>query len=130
MARKILLVDDDRLNTTLLRFAFKESGCEVITADNGREGLEAVEREKPDMIILDIQMPEMSGFEFMSEIKTFPGGSEIPVIMLTANENMQDIFFSEGVKGYFVKPINPPQLLAKVRSILGPPPGASPDETH
>jgi len=119
MAKKILLIDDDRLNTTLLRFAFKEAHYEILTAEDGREGVAAVKRDRPDLIVLDIQMPGMSGFEFMNELKTLPGASDIPVIMLTANENMQDIFFSEGVKGYFVKPVEPPALLAKVRSLIG-----------
>lgn len=119
MAKRILLVDDDRLNTTLIRFALKEARYEIVTADNGREGLEAVKRDRPDLIVLDIQMPEMSGFEFMNEIKILPGAGDIPVIMLTANENMHDIFFSEGVKGYFVKPVDPPALLKKIHSIIG-----------
>ncbi|MBF0485739.1 MAG: response regulator [Candidatus Omnitrophica bacterium] len=119
MPKKILLIDDDRLNITLLKFSLKEKRFDVISAGNGREGLEMVKVEKPDLIVLDIMMPEMSGFEFMNELKALPSGRDIPVIMLTANENMQDVFFSEGVKGYFVKPIDPPKLEAKIRQVLG-----------
>lgn len=119
MPKKILIVDDDRLNVTLIRFSLKEKGYEVTTAQDGDEGLDAVRAQRPDLIVLDIQMPRMSGFEFMSEIKVIPGGANIPVIMLTANENMQDVFFSEGVRGYFVKPIDPPKLLTKVKECLG-----------
>lgn len=116
----MLLVDDDRLNVTLIRFACREARFEVVTAADGREGLEAVRRESPDLIVLDIQMPNMSGFEFINELKTLPGGALIPVIMLTANANMQDVFLSEGVKGYFVKPVDPPKLLARILALLGP----------
>ncbi len=118
MPKKILLVDDDRLNITLVQFSLK-ARYDVVSALDGREGIEAVKRERPDLIVLDVQMPKMSGFEFMSELKGLPGGSGIPVIMLTANENMQDLFFCEGVKGYFVKPVNPEKLETKIKECLG-----------
>jgi CheY-like chemotaxis protein len=116
--KKVLLVDDDRLNTTMIRFILRER-YDVITAQNGRQGLAAVQKERPDLIILDVQMPEMSGFEFMNELKSLPGGTEIPVIMLTANENMQELFLGEGVKGYFVKPVDTAKLEAKIKDCLG-----------
>ncbi|NLE64473.1 MAG: response regulator [Elusimicrobia bacterium] len=119
MARKILIVDDDRLNTTLIRFTLKEMGYDVVSADDGRSGIQAMSAERPDLIVLDIQMPGMSGFEFMNELKTMPQGAAIPVIMLTANETLQDVFFSEGVKGYLVKPVDPKVLEAKIRGCLG-----------
>ena len=118
MSKKILVIDDDRLNTTLIQFALKES-FDVSTAINGRLGIEAVNRDRPDLIVLDVKMPEMSGFEFMNELKSIPGSASIPVIMLTANENMQDLFFGEGVKGYFVKPVNPEKLEKKIKECLG-----------
>jgi two-component system, chemotaxis family, chemotaxis protein CheY len=119
MSKKILVVDDDRLNVTLLQFTLKTKGYDVFAAEDGVEGLEAVSYEKPDLIILDVHMPRMSGFEFMNELKKFSGGVMIPVIMLTANENMQDMFFAEGVKGYFVKPVDPAKLEKKIADILG-----------
>ena len=119
MSKTVLVVDDDRLNTTLVKFALKEARYSVVTAIDGREALEAVRNARPDLIILDIQMPQMSGFEFMNELKSLPSGGDIPVIMLTANENMQDIFFSEGVKGYFVKPVDTVALLSKVKAVVG-----------
>jgi CheY-like chemotaxis protein len=118
MRKKVLIVDDDRMNTTMVRFVLKEQ-YDVVSAENGRIGIEAVKSEKPDLIVLDVQMPEMSGFEFMSELKGLPGAVGIPVIMLTANENMQEIFLCEGVKGYFVKPLNTDKLEAKIKECLG-----------
>lgn len=119
MSRKILIVDDDRLTLTLIRFALKEQRYDVATAMDGLEALDAVKAFRPDLIVLDVQMPKMSGFEFMNELKGIPGGSAIPVIMLTANDNMQDIFLAEGVKGYLVKPVDPPELEARIRACLG-----------
>ena len=64
-------------------------------------------------------MPKMNGFEFMSELKCLPEGGATPVIMLTSNDNMQDMFYSEGVKGYFVKPVDPLKMEARIRQLLG-----------
>ncbi|MBF0331432.1 MAG: response regulator [Candidatus Omnitrophica bacterium] len=119
MAKKVLVVDDDRLNVTLIQFALKEQSYLVQSAEDGLKGLEAVKSFMPDLIVLDVQMPNMSGFEFLNELKSIPGASHIPVIMLTANENMQDIFRGEGAIDYFVKPVNTPKLLAKIRACLG-----------
>ncbi|MBF0620171.1 MAG: response regulator [Candidatus Omnitrophica bacterium] len=119
MPKKILLVDDDRLNITLIQFGLKEKRYDVVTAADGAEGLECVRQERPDLIVLDVQMPRMGGFEFMNELKSVSGGADIPVLMLTANENMQELFLSEGVKGYFVKPVDPVKLEAKIRQVLG-----------
>ncbi len=118
MAKKILVVDDDRMSVTLLQFTLKEQDYEVASADDGFKGLEMVKSFKPDLIILDVQMPNMSGFEFMSEVKRMPEGIHTPVIMLTANETMHDVFFGEGAKDYFIKPIETPKLLARIRECL------------
>ncbi len=116
---KILIVDDDRLSLTLIQFALKEQLYDVATAEDGFQALDAVRSFGPDLIVLDVQMPKMSGFEFMNELKNIPGGSAIPVIMLTSNDNMQDIFFAEGVKAYLVKPVAPSKLEARIRACLG-----------
>ena len=118
MKNKILIVDDDRLNTTLLQFGLRDMGYELCMAHDGREALKAVAHEKPDLIILDIQMPNMNGFEFMNELQGTAEG-KIPVIMLTANETMQDVFFMEGVRGYLVKPVNMKLLEEKISACLG-----------
>ena len=122
MLKTVLLVDDDRLNNALVKFALKDARYEVMTAEDGESGLAALKASRPDLIILDIQMPQMSGFEFMAELKVLPEAVGIPVIMLTSNETMQDVFFSEGVKGYLVKPVDTGALLAKIRAVIGEPP--------
>ena len=118
MAYKILVIDDDRINTALVKFGLAEQRFEVLTANDGQEGLEIVNKVKPDLIILDVQMPKMNGYEFMGELKTVNGGSAIAVIMLTANETMEDVFKMEGVKGYFVKPVHLPTLVKTIRACL------------
>ncbi len=119
MAKKILIVDDDRVGETLIRLALQQQGFEVVSAADGLQALAEVRRSRPDLIVLDVQMPNMSGFEFMDELKTTPGGGTIAVIMLTANDNMQEMFLAEGVKGYFVKPVDPRKLGDKIRAVLG-----------
>jgi CheY-like chemotaxis protein len=119
MAHRILIVDDDRLNVTLIRFALKAQDYEVSSAEDGKQGLAAVKAFSPDLIILDVQMPNMSGFEFMNELKTIPGGGRIPVIMLTASDTMQELFFAEGVKDYLVKPVDMVRLQSGIRACLG-----------
>lgn len=119
MAAKILIVDDDRISVTLLKFTLKEKGYTVLEAGDGLEGIQAVSLEMPDLIILDVQMPRMSGYEFMNELRVLPGGMNVPVLMMTANETLQDVFFAEGVKGYFVKPVDINKLQTKIKELVG-----------
>lgn len=119
MAHKILVVDDERITVALVKFGLAEKMYDVVVAHDGAEGLEAVQAEKPDLIVLDVQMPKMNGFEFMNELKDIQGVDTTPVIMLTANETMEDVFKLEGVKGYFVKPVNLPLLIEKIVECLG-----------
>jgi CheY-like chemotaxis protein len=119
MAHKILIVDDDKINITIIKFGLAERSYHITTAGNGREGLECVKTNRPDLIILDVHMPHMDGYEFMSELKNLDDIPTPPVIMLTANETMEDMFKLEGVKGYFVKPVELPDLLSKIVHCIG-----------
>jgi DNA-binding response OmpR family regulator len=116
---KILIIDDEKINTALVKFNLSEKGYEVIQAQDGAEGIERVKEFQPDLIILDIQMPFMNGYEFMAELKRIQGVETTPVIMLTANETMEDIFKMEGVKDYFVKPVPMDQLFTRIVALLG-----------
>ena len=122
MAHKILVVDDDKINITLVKFALAEQKYDVVVAEDGEQGLEQVKEENPDLIILDVQMPNMNGYEFMGELKELQGMEATPVLMLTANETMEDVFKLEGVKGYFVKPVDLPELIEKIKECIGPNP--------
>ena len=119
MAHKILVVDDDKISVALVKFGLAQERYEVIIANDGEEALGKVQTEKPDLIVLDICMPKMNGYEFMTELKRLEGVKTTPVIMLTGNETMSDIFRLEGVKGYFVKPVDLPKLITKIKNCLG-----------
>lgn len=119
MAHKILVVDDDKINVTLVKFALAEQYYEVVFAYDGEEGINLLKTENPDLVVLDVCMPKMNGFDFMNELKSFQGVNTTPVIMLTANETMEDMFRLEGVKGYFVKPVDLPMLVKKIKDCLG-----------
>ena len=119
MAHKILVVDDDKINIALVKFALAEQRYEVIAAYDGDEGLKRLEEFSPDLIVLDIQMPRMNGYDFMAELKAKQGFETTPVIMLTANETLEGVFKLEGVKAYFVKPVILPDLVKRIKQILG-----------
>ncbi len=121
MSKKILVIDDDQLNIKLVKSRLEASQYQVITASDGEEGLQKVLKEKPDLVILDVQMPKMNGYTFMLEFRKLSEFSSIPVIVLTAHEEMQPIFTLKGVRGYLVKPIKFELLFEKLNALLGPP---------
>lgn len=118
MSKKILIVDDDRLNTALIELGLRTKGYQVLLSKDGHEALRALALEKPDLIILDIHMPNMNGFEFMNHLQGKPEG-KIPVVILTANDSMKDVFYMAGVRGYLVKPVNMKLLEEKISECLG-----------
>ena len=121
MPKKILVIDDDQLNIKLVKSRLEANQYQVITALDGEEGLQKVLKEKPDLIILDVQMPKMNGYTFMLEFRKLSEFTSIPVIVLTAHEEMQPIFTLKGVRGYLVKPIKFELLFEKLNALLGPP---------
>ena len=102
MALKILAVDDSKTIRMIVKKAFKAYDCKVLEAADGKEGLETASREKPDLIVLDITMPVMSGPEMLTELKKDPALKEIPVIMLTAESGKENVvqILKMGVKDY------------------------------
>ena len=109
MAKTILVVDDERHIVRLVEVNLERAGYEVTTAYDGVEALEAVQAKVPDMIILDVMMPRMDGFETLKKLRADDKSKEIPVIMLTAKAQDADIFkgWSSGVDSYLTKPFNP-----------------------
>ncbi|MGO8669907.1 MAG: response regulator transcription factor [Capsulimonadaceae bacterium] len=120
MARKILTCDDEVNIVKLIEVNLKRQGYDVIAAYNGAECLERVAEEKPDLIILDVMMPVMSGFEVLEALKANPETDSIPVIMLTARAQDVDVLhgWQSGVECYLTKPFNPMELLAFVKRIF------------
>jgi len=120
MAKTILVVDDERHIVRLVQVNLERAGYEVVIAYDGVEAIETVQAKVPDMIILDVMMPRMDGFETLKKLRADDKSKEIPVIMLTAKAQDADIFkgWSSGVDSYLTKPFNPRELLAFVDRIF------------
>ncbi len=117
MAQKILVVDDERELCEALRLYLTQAGFQVVLASDGREALYVARYEKPDLIILDLMMPEMSGYEFM---RIYSKEADTPVIMLTAKIEESDkvIGLELGADDYVTKPFGARELIARVRAVL------------
>jgi two-component system alkaline phosphatase synthesis response regulator PhoP/two-component system response regulator VicR len=120
MPKKILAVDDERHIVRLVQVNLEREGYTVVTAYDGKEALEKVEAEQPDLIVLDVMMPYMDGFEVLQNLKKNQATREIPVIMLTAKAQDADVFrgWQSGVDCYLTKPFNPQELKAFVKRIF------------
>ena len=117
---RILVVDDNAQNVELLVEYLKTIECEVQTAADGLEALEVVGQFKPDLILLDIMMPKMSGFEVCRKLKSDPALRDIPIIMVTALDEMGDIkrAVESGTDDFISKPVNRLELTTRVKSLL------------
>jgi two-component system alkaline phosphatase synthesis response regulator PhoP len=121
MIYRILVVDDEKDIVDILKYNLeKENEFQVVTAFDGKEALEKAVSDKPNLIVLDIMMPELNGFEVCKRLKTDPATSKIPVIFLTAKENEIDeiIGLELGADDYIQKPISPRKVLARVKSVI------------
>lgn len=120
MSARILVVDDNKLNVKLLAAKLAKDYYFVSTAENGLEALEAVKRDMPDLILLDIMMPEMDGFEVCTRLKADPATAHIPIVMVTALSDISDRVkgLQCGADDFLTKPINDIALMARVRSLL------------
>ncbi len=117
MPQTILVVDDEKRLVSLVQSYLNQAGFRVVTAFNGREALAVAEREKPDLIILDLMMPEMDGHEFTEVYRKI---HSTPIIMLTARveEEEQVIGLELGADDFVTKPFRPRELMARVRAVL------------
>ena len=117
MAKKILVVDDKLELRTLLKSYLTQEGFDVVTANDGQEALYVARHEKPNLIILDLMMPEMGGYEFM---RHYNREADTPVVILTAKieENDKVLGLELGADDYVTKPFSPRELTARVRAVL------------
>jgi len=117
MPKKILLVDDEPQILEICRDYLKKAGYDVVTAADGAQGLSAARREKPDLIVLDLMLPEMDGLDVCRAIRR---ESDVPIIMLTARVEEIDklIGLEIGADDYMTKPFSPRELVARVRVVL------------
>ena len=118
--KKILIADDHPEVVELVRISLEGEDYEIVDASNGEEALKKARFEKPDLIILDVMMPGMNGFEVCRQLKKDPQGKEIPIVMLTAKGQKVDKQKARrmGAREYITKPFSPSHLLAKIQEIL------------
>ena len=121
MPKKILACDDEKNIVKLIQVNLERAGFQVITAFDGKEALHKVLHEHPDLVVLDVMMPYMDGFEVLQNLRRHAQTRDIPVIMLTAKSQDQDVFkgWQSGVDCYLTKPFNPAELLSFVKRIFG-----------
>ena len=120
MAR-LVLVEDEQVNRDLFRRRLERRGYVVVPAENGLQAVEFTKREKPDLVIMDLGLPDIDGWEATRRIKADPDLKSIPVIAVTsyALSGDEEKTRAAGCDGYIAKPYSPRQMLAKVREILG-----------
>lgn len=118
--KRLLLIDDDPNLILLVKDYLEFRGYEVVTAENGREALEVLENDIPDLIICDVMMPEMDGYTFVKHVREEPRTNWIPVLFLSAKGQSQDKVkgLNTGADVYMVKPFEPEELVAQVESSL------------
>ena len=121
MSKRILVVDDNPDAVTILRSTLEARGFTVIVESNGAGALDAANAEPPDLILLDVMMPEMSGMEVLQHLKEAPRTSRIPVILVTAKTQDEDVIsgYQVGADYYITKPFTAKQLLYGVNLVLG-----------
>ena len=122
MREKILVVEDDPAALRLVTFTLESAGYEVIPAVNGIEGLRKAQEEQPDLLVLDLMLPGIDGYEVCHRLRSDPAGWErrLPILMLTAKSQETDRAMAEkmGVDLYLSKPVPPEEITAAVHSLL------------
>jgi two-component system, OmpR family, alkaline phosphatase synthesis response regulator PhoP len=120
MAKKILIIEDEQPIVNLLKIRLEASGYEVIFATDGQKGLNRAREEAPDLIILDIMLPTMNGYQILRMLKFDGRYKEIPIIVLTAKGLDEDKKLGQdlGADAYFGKPFEPTDLLEKIKELL------------
>ena len=119
---KILAIEDNQDIRQLIAFILERDGYQVITAEDGISGLSLIKETKPDLVLLDVMMPEFSGFEVLDAIRKDKNSKvrEVPILMITSKSTVEDVdqALELGANGYLVKPFRPEKLIEKVRELL------------
>lgn len=116
--KNILVVDDEEQLVLALKIRLESKGYAVVTAGDGEQAMAAAEKQRPDLIILDIIMPVMDGYSCLRQINTRFGRGEVPIIILTARDRMKDLFELEGIEDYIIKPFDHDDLLIRVDRVF------------
>jgi twitching motility two-component system response regulator PilH len=117
---RILIVDDSPTEVHVLKSMLEKSGYQVVTALSGEEGIKAAQAHKPELILMDVVMPGINGFQATRELSTSPETAHIPVIIVTTKDQQTDKVWAsrQGAKDYIVKPVKENELLNSVKSHL------------
>lgn len=121
MPKSILIVDDETVVLEISKRRLEERGYEVQIAENGVAAFECLKSKIPDLILLDVQMPEMNGYTFIMEKSKVPEYAKVPVVALTAYSETEPLFKRHGVRAYLLKPLKLHDLIDKVVEIVGQP---------
>jgi two-component system, cell cycle response regulator DivK len=119
-SNSILIVDDSSTNLVLLEAILQEEGYKTYTALNAKEAYASIAKYKPDLILLDLLMPQVSGFDILEKLKAFPSTSEIPVIVVSAVNTKENIELCKemGAADFFSKPIEIPTFLSRLKDFI------------
>ena len=119
--QKILIVDDEPFNVDYLLQELEDLNCQLLTASNGREALDKIRSEQPDLVLLDLMMPVLDGFAVLAQVKADPMLRDIPIIVTSAANNSRSIVrgIKQGAEDYLTKPLDERLLIQKVKEYLG-----------
>lgn len=120
MAKKILVIEDDPGSRRLTEFTLKREGYEVLTAGNGLEGLNRINRDHPDLVVLDVMLPGIDGYEIARRIRSQPETEKLPILMLSGKVRAEDknTGLQVGANDYLSKPASPALIAQKVAALL------------
>ena len=120
MAKKILIVEDNEKNMYLMNFILTKKGYEVVKAETGEKGVETAIKERPDLVLMDIQLPGIDGFEATKQIRGSDANGEIPIVAITsyAMAGDKERVLAAGCNGYIEKPINPDTFVAEIEEYI------------
>ena len=120
MAKRILVVDDEVESVKLIGLMLQRRGYEIIAARSGAQALEKAQADKPDLIILDVMMPDMDGYEVCRRLRADPATASMPIIMFTAKTMVDDKVagFQAGADDYLTKPVHPEELASRIEAVL------------
>ncbi len=120
MKKKILVIEDNEQNIYLMTFILKNNGYEIVQASNGYQGIELASRDKPSLVLLDIQLPVMDGYTVARELKSNPTLADVPIVAVTSYAMVGDRekCLEAGCVGYITKPINPETFVAEMEKYL------------
>lgn len=121
MSLKVMTVDDSRTMRDMVKFTLSEAGYAVLEAEDGRQALDVLARERADVVITDLNMPNMDGLELIKALRNKAEYSSVPILMLTteADDVKKNAGRAAGATGWIVKPFNPEKLVSVVRKVAG-----------